>query len=203
MARRTVKEDGPHPIDVLVGRRARERRTLEGMSQTAVAEKLGLTFQQLQKYERGYNRISASRLYELAQLFDVPVAYFYEGMEAGKGAPDDTLTKRETLELVRAYYKITDPAMRDSIRKLVQAAAKLGLSPDTGKKPVRRNAKKATTKAGRQASTEFDRSKIDGRTKVGKAALAALKKRGRKSKTDVEALVAVGYPGAAAKLADR
>ena len=149
MARRTVAKDGPHPVDVLVGHRARERRTLEGMSQTAVAEKLGLTFQQLQKYERGANRISASRLYELAQIFDVPVSYFYEGMEEGKGAPspDEVLTKRETLELVRAYYKITDPAVRDSIRKLVQAAAKLGLSPDTGTKPVRRKRKAAPKKS--------------------------------------------------------
>jgi len=191
MARRSVKESGPHPVDVLVGRRARERRTLEGMSQSVVAERLGLTFQQIQKYERGANRISASRLYELAQLFDVPVAYFYEGMEAGNGAPprDEVLTKRETLELVRAYYKITDPAMRDSIRSLVQAAAKMGMSPVTG----RRGASPAQ-------ATEVDRSKIDGRTKVGKAALAALKKRGRKSKTDLEALAAVGYPGAPAKL---
>ncbi len=191
MVRLSVKESGPHPVDVLVGRRARERRTLEGMSQSVVAERLGLTFQQIQKYERGANRISASRLYELAQLLDVPVAYFYEGMEAGKGAPsrDEVLTKRETLELVRAYYKITDPAVRDSIRRLVQAAAKMGLSPVTG----RRRAPPART-------TEFDRSKIDGRTTVGKSALAALKKRGRKSKTDLEALAAVGYPGAAAKL---
>ncbi len=78
MASPTVKDHGPHPIDVLVGRRARERRTLQGMSQMAVALKLGLSFQQLQKYEKGVNRISASRLYELAQLFDVPVSYFYE-----------------------------------------------------------------------------------------------------------------------------
>ncbi len=188
---RTVAKDGPHPIDVLVGRRARERRTLEGMSQTAVAEKLGLSFQQLQKYEQGHNRISASRLYELAQLFDVPVAYFYKGMEAGKGAPsqDEVLTKRETLELVRAYYAISDPAVRDSIRRLTQAAAKLGRSPSVGR---------------RQApAIEFDKSKIDGRTKVGKAALAVLKKRGRRSKADLEVLAAVGYPGAAEKLADR
>jgi len=186
MARRTVKDDGPHPVDVLVGRMARQRRILEGMSQTAVAEKLGLTFQQIQKYERGANRISASRLYELAQLFDVPVAYFYEGMEAGKGTPDEALSKRETLELVRAYYKITDPAVRDSIRRLTQAAAKLGQSSVTDR---------------RQApAIEFDKSKIDGRTKVGKAALAVLKKRGRKSKASLEALAAVGYPGAAAKL---
>ena len=150
---------------------------------------VGITYQQLQKYERGFNRISASRLYELAQIFDVSVAYFYEGMKAGKGAPDDSLTKRETLDLVRAYYSISDPAVRGSIRRLTQAAAKLGQSPAAGR---------------RQApATEFDRSKIDGRTKVGKAALAVLKKRGRRSKADLEALAAVGYPGAAANLADR
>ncbi len=188
---RIVKEVGPHPVDVFVGRRARERRALEGMSQTAVAEKLGLSFQQLQKYEKGTNRISASRLYELGQLFGVPVTYFYEGMEAGKGAPsrDETLTTRETLELVKAYYAISDPATRDSIRRLTQAAAKLEKSPVTGRR--------------RAPAIEFDRSKIDGRTKMGKAALAVLKKRGRRSKADLEALVAVGYPGAAAKLADR
>ncbi len=143
----------------------------------------------------------------------------------GLGVAALVATKRETLELVRAYYSISDPEVREKIRKLVQAAAKMGLSPDTGRKPVRRKpkaapkkptakqrtnvqakstAKKATTKGSRRASpaqaTEFDRSKIDGRTKVGKAALAALKKRGRKSKTDLEALAAVGYPGAAAML---
>ena len=185
---RTMAKDGPHPVDVLVGRRARERRTLEGMSQSAVAAKLGVTFQQVQKYERGGNRFSASRLYELAQMFGVPVSYFYEGMEEGKSAPpqDEILTKRETLELVRAYYKITDPAVRDSIRRLTQAAARL-----------------AQSGSRRAAAVEFDRSKIDGRTTVGKTALAALKKRGRRSKADLEALAAVGYPGAAAKLADR
>ncbi len=191
MARRTVKDDGPHPVDVLVGRRARERRTLEGMSQAVVAERLGLTFQQLQKYEKGTNRISASRLYELAQVFGVPVSYFYEGMETGEGAPspDEVLTKRETLELVRAYCAIPDARVRNKIRKLTQAAAKFGRSPVAGRR--------------RAPAIEFDRTKIDGRTKAGKTALAALKKRGRKSKADLEALVAVGYPGAAAKLADR
>ena len=245
MMRRTFAKDGPHPVDVLVGRRARERRTLEGMSQSAVAAKLGLTFQQLQKYERGHNRISASRLYELAQLFDVPVAYFYEEIEAGKGAPsrDDMVAKRETLELVRAYYAISDPAVRHSIRKLTQAAAKFGQSPASGRRrapaiefdkskidgrtKVGKAALAVLKKRGRRSKAdiealaavgypvaahrqappvqaiEFDRSKIDGRTKVGKAALAALKKRGRKSKADLEALAAVDYPGAAAKLADR
>lgn len=115
-------------------------------------------------------------------------------MEAGKDAPsrDETLTKHETLELVRAYYSISDPAVRDSIRKLAQAMAKLGQPPATGRR-----------RAPPGQAIEFDKSKIDGRTKVGKAALAALKKRGRKSKADLEALAAVGYPGAAAKVADR
>ena len=194
MARRSVAKDGPHPVDVLVGRRARECRMLEGMSQTVVAEKLGLSFQQLQKYERGHNRISASRLYELAQLFDVPVSYFYEEMNTGKGAPsrDEVLSKRETLELVKAYHSISDPAVRDSIRRVTQAAARLARSPVAGHR-----------RAPPARAIEFDRSKIDGRTKVGKAALAVLKKRGRRSKADLEALAAVGYPGAAAKLADR
>ena len=194
MVRRTIKDDGPHPVDVLVGRRVRERRALEGMSQTAVAEKLGLSFQQLQKYEKGTNRISASRLYELAQLLGVPVSYFYEGMEEGKSAPsqDEVLTKRETLELVRAYYAISDREVRDKIRGLVKAAAKLAQPPIAGRR-----------RAPPARAIEFDRSKIDGRTKAGKAALAVLKKRGRRSKADLEALVAVGYPGAAAKLADR
>ena len=184
----SVVKDGPHPVDVLVGRKVRERRTLAGMSQTVVAEKLGLTFQQLQKYEKGGNRISASRLYELALILGVPVSYFFEGMEEDKGAPPqgEMLAKRETLELVRAYYAISDPAVRESIRRLTQVAARLGQSGPR-----------------RAPAVEFDKSKIDGRTTVGKTALAALNKRGRKSKADLEALAAVGYPGAAAKLADR
>ncbi len=149
MVRYIVSKDGPHPVDIQVGRRARERRTLEGMSQTAVAERLGLTFQQLQKYERGHNRISASKLYELANIFDVPVSYFYEGMEAGKDAPsrDETLTKRETLELVKAYYSISDPAVRDRIRGVIQAVAKLGQPPATGRR-----------RASPDQAIEFDKS---------------------------------------------
>ena len=149
------------------------------------------TFIALKPAAEHSNRISASRLYELAQLFCVPMSYYYEGMELGDSAlsPDEMLTKRETLELVKTYYAISDPKVREKIRKLTQAAAKLGQS-------GRRRAPPAQ-------AVEFDRSKIDGRTKVGKAALAVLKKRGRRSKTDLEALVAVGYPGAAANLADR
>ncbi len=156
MARRIVKDDGPHPIDVFVGRRVKERRTLEGMSQRTVATNLGLTFQQLRKYEIGTNRISASRLYELAQLLGVPVSYFYEGMEEGKGAPslDEVLALRETLELVRAYYAISDREVRDKIRGLVKAAAKLAQPPTTSRKLVRRKSKAAPKKPAAKQRTK-------------------------------------------------
>ena len=73
MARRTIAEHGPHPVDVHVGGRVRLRRTLLGMSQEKLGDALGLTFQQVQKYERGTNRISSSRLYQVSHIFDVPV----------------------------------------------------------------------------------------------------------------------------------
>ncbi len=130
MARRTrhiIAKDGPHPIDVHVGRRVRQRRTLLGMSQTQVGEKLGITFQQFQKYEKGANRISASRLYQLTHILDVPALYFFDGLDEGAevSSPDDIRLKTETLKLVRAYYRIGDPAARAGLRKLVQAMANL------------------------------------------------------------------------------
>ena len=119
----------PHPVDVHVGARLRVRRTLMGMSQTALGEAIGLTFQQLQKYEKGTNRISASRLFALSRVLDVPVEYFFDDMPAAVAArsPADKkrgrtkkppsydlgpMATRETLELVRAYYKISDPEIR-------------------------------------------------------------------------------------------
>jgi transcriptional regulator with XRE-family HTH domain len=72
--------DGPHPIDVHVGSRVRLRRTLLGLSQTALGDALGLTFRQVQKYERGKNRISASKLWKLSQILDVPVSFFFDGL---------------------------------------------------------------------------------------------------------------------------
>ena len=132
--RRTAGKDGPHPVDVHVGQRLRTRRTLLGMSQEKVAEKLGLTFQQLQKYEKGANRVSASRLHELSQILDVPQSFFFEELPTNpKGskqaapptsdAARDPMNKRETLELVRAYYRIKDPAIRDRIKALTRAMA--------------------------------------------------------------------------------
>ena len=128
MARRTVAEDGPDPIDVHVGNRVRVRRTLLGMSQTQLGERVGVTFQQLQKYERGADRVSASRLFQISRILEVPVASFFEGLDEGTPAwsPDDMVAKRETLELVRAYYRITDSDLRDHLRRLFQAVANMG-----------------------------------------------------------------------------
>ncbi len=126
MPGRTIGKDGPHPIDVHVGSRLRMRRTLLGMSQGKVAAALGLTFQQLQKNERGANRIGSSRLFELSRILDVPISYFFEEMDMDNPAtdtPSDPMTKRETLELVRAYYRIKDPAIRKSIVNLTRAMA--------------------------------------------------------------------------------
>ena len=129
--RRTVAEFGPHPVDVHVGGRVRLRRTLLGMSQEKLGEALELTFQQIQKYERGTNRISASRLYQLCHVLDVPIEYFFEELEGGKPAPspDNVMVKRETLELVRAYYRIRDPKVSKALRAMTKAMAKGAGSP--------------------------------------------------------------------------
>ena len=124
-----------HPVDVHVGSRLWMRRTLLGLSQQKLGERLSLTFQQIQKYERGANRIGASRLFELSRILDVKPAYFFEEMpEAGTNAvaglgepPDefehDFLGKRETLELVRAYYKIDNLEIRKRLFDVIKALA--------------------------------------------------------------------------------
>ncbi len=127
----------PHPVDVHVGARVRMRRTLLGMSQTTLGEAIGLTFQQVQKYERGANRISSSRLYDLARVLDVPIEHFFDDMPTAVAASSpatkgggkakklpsyepDPMAKRETLELVRAYYKISDPRVRKRLYELTK-----------------------------------------------------------------------------------
>jgi transcriptional regulator with XRE-family HTH domain len=135
--RRRQKSDKPNPTDVHVGSRVRLRRTLLGMSQEKLGEAIGLTFQQVQKYERGANRVGASRLYDLSRVLDVPVAFFFEEMApvqpASENAPagtvperheSDPMMKRETLELVRAYYKIPDQHVRRRLFDLAKALAK-------------------------------------------------------------------------------
>ena len=133
MPSRTIIRDGPDPVDVHVGHRARLRRTLLGMSQTALGAALGLTFQQVQKYEKGINRISASKLWNLTQILDVPVSYFYDDMPADRAGPapsgngqyPDVLLRRETLEFVCAYYRITNPNTRKRLYEVVKALAKM------------------------------------------------------------------------------
>jgi transcriptional regulator with XRE-family HTH domain len=136
---RVEREHRPSPIDVHVGGRVRLRRTLLGMSQEKLGEALGLTFQQVQKYERGVNRIGASRLFDLARVLDVPIGFFFDDMpdalggsmntvrraigfaEQQDGFEDDTLHRRETLELVRAYYRITDTSVRKRVFELIKS----------------------------------------------------------------------------------
>ncbi len=134
MPRRVTAKEGPDPINVHVGHRVRACRTLLGMRQSELGEALGLTFQQVQKYECGADRISASKLWQLTQILDVPVSYFYDDMPAdqagpapsGNGQEPDVLLKRETLELVRTYHRITDHKARHKIFKTVKALAKMG-----------------------------------------------------------------------------
>lgn len=139
----------PNPIDVHVGTRVRLRRTLLGMSQEKLGEAIGLTFQQVQKYERGANRIGASRLYDLSRVLDVPVSFFFDDMplettrapvandedegwepQLPVALERDPMAKRETLELVRAYYRITDPAVRKRLFELTKAVANAEQRPE-------------------------------------------------------------------------
>ena len=108
--RRTVLEGRPREIDVHVGQRVRQRRVLCGLSQMELANAMGLTFQQLQKYERGMNRISASKLWQISQVLDVPVQWFFkefsELTEKEDKRRESLHMKRETLELVRNYVAV-------------------------------------------------------------------------------------------------
>lgn len=108
-----------HPVDVHVGKRVRHRRWLVGMTQQQLAERVGIKFQQIQKYETGANRVSASRLWDIADALDVPVSFFFEGIEsenaASEGAenvPADIMGDKEALDLVRSYYAIPENQRR-------------------------------------------------------------------------------------------
>ncbi|MCO8145536.1 helix-turn-helix domain-containing protein [Rhodovulum tesquicola] len=107
-----------HPVDVHVGKRIRHRRWMVGMTQQQLAEKVGIKFQQIQKYETGMNRVSASRLWDIADALDVAVSFFFEGLDGkmaegeGQGMPDDILSDKEALELVRSYYAIPENQRR-------------------------------------------------------------------------------------------
>ena len=133
------KSLGPNPVDVYVGKRMRMRRTLLGLSQDELGKAIGVTFQQIQKYERGTCRLGASRLWDLGRALKAPISFFYEGLEDMEAAvtsnpstclaesvalvDDDIFNRRETLELVRNYYKITDRNMAQRLSDLIKALA--------------------------------------------------------------------------------
>ena len=140
-----LRSENPDPIDIHVGSRLRMRRNLVGLSQEQLGKSLGLTFQQIQKYERGINRMGSSRLFQIAKTLSVPVAYFFEdlpsqisasapGFAEGEQAPlegaassqesqgdYDILRRRETLELIRAYYRIQDVKQRRKVYELIRS----------------------------------------------------------------------------------
>ena len=108
-----------HPVDVHVGKRIRQRRWLVGMTQQQLAERVGIKFQQIQKYETGANRVSASRLWDIAEALDVSISFFFEGLSAApadSGAaqdmPMDVLGDKEAMDLVRSYYAIPEAQRR-------------------------------------------------------------------------------------------
>jgi len=133
-------------IDKHVGLQIRNRRSLMGLSQESLANSVGVTFQQVQKYERGTNRVSASRLFKFSKILDVSINYFYEGIDNNeqkpvygmadndqdgfegisdntRSIPEDFLKNKETVELIRAYYSITDTKKRKEIIRFIKSMA--------------------------------------------------------------------------------
>lgn len=141
----TKKKGRAGSLDEHIGMRLRQRRALLGMTQEKLADAVGITFQQVQKYENGANRISAGRLYEFSGILDVPVDYFYEGSKGSKKAAaglsdndqaplqgaDDVMQRKETLELIRVYYSIHSPKLRKDLFNLVKSMAESLKSQDS------------------------------------------------------------------------
>ncbi|MEM1375031.1 MAG: helix-turn-helix transcriptional regulator [Pseudomonadota bacterium] len=107
-----------HPVDVHVGKRIRHRRWMVGMTQQQLAEQVGIKFQQIQKYETGMNRVSASRLWDIAETLKVPVSFFFSGLDGEESedtkssSPNDLMADKEAMELVRSYYAIPENQRR-------------------------------------------------------------------------------------------
>lgn len=135
--RRGRGKSGPHPVDIHVGQRLRLRRMMLGLSQSRLGESVGLTFQQIQKYERGANRMGASRLYELAGVLDVPVSYFFAemGPASGKGATGKTIDRTSDrtespavndmvgLRVLSAYHRIDDRRVQKAVYDLMHSVS--------------------------------------------------------------------------------
>src|SRR5215470_7479707 len=118
----------PHPIDVMVGKRIRLRRVQLGLSQTELGQKLGVTFQQIQKYENGANRVSCSRLYETANALDVPISFFFmdsahAGLELAVAEQFDVPELKDGIHLMTAFHQIPSVAIRKSFITFVEALA--------------------------------------------------------------------------------
>ena len=140
-ARGRQADGAPNPIDVHVGKRIKLRRALLGMSQEELAAKLGITFQQIQKYEKGNNRVGASRLYDMVNALDAPVSFFYDDIpeDACTFSPmtlsgtkpvavhseGDAIARKETQELLSVYYAISDPKVRKSIYEMAKALGRI------------------------------------------------------------------------------
>jgi transcriptional regulator with XRE-family HTH domain len=146
------KTETPNPIDVQVGARLRLRRNMLGLSQEKLGEVIGLTFQQVQKYERGANRIGASRLHELSRVLDVPVSFFFDDTDPvrapamggfaesrAEALKVDPLRRRETIELVQAYFSIEDGVICRRLLDLAKAlAATTDTNPEKSSAPTKR-----------------------------------------------------------------
>lgn len=143
--RYNISENGPNPVDVHVGQKLRARRTLVGMTQQDLAEATKITFQQIQKYETGKNRTSASRLFQFARVLDTPVDYFFEDLivpdtkigihpgfadggqesfDSSSSGQEDVMQRKETINLVRAYYDIEDERLRKDFLKMLKQMGK-------------------------------------------------------------------------------
>ena len=123
----------PHPIDVYIGNRLRQRRSFLGMSQTALGAAIDVSFQQIQKYERGVNRVGATQLFEVSRVLDVPVSFFFENagalsFKSGVRKTAPPMDDRETLHLVRDFFKIRDRRVRLSVARMVKAIAQSSVS---------------------------------------------------------------------------
>ena len=137
MRRRTIKADGPDPIDRYVGSRVRARRVGMRLSQTKLGDAILVTFQQVQKYENGTNRIGASNLYKISKALGVDVSFFFEGIPefdekgetiissvASAGMESDPMTSREAIELMHNYYRVQDENVRKRLSQFVKTLAR-------------------------------------------------------------------------------
>ncbi len=124
-------KEHPDPVDVFVGMKLRQRRALAGMSQEQLGKAVGVSFQQVQKYERGFNRMGASRMYQFACLLQVPVSFFFENLKTEPGANQQTslvdegslIGSQETLSLMKAFNAIAEKKQRKKVISLVKAMA--------------------------------------------------------------------------------